>query len=92
LKGLPTSVNLGQNYPNPFNPVTSISFDLIESVQVRLQVFDTAGRVVANLVDGMLNAGRYTASFSASELPSGTYYYRLVAGNYTATKSMILLK
>jgi|GEM_PF-6714606 len=89
---LPSTYEMSQNYPNPFNPTTSINFQLVEDVHVTLQVFDVTGRVVATLVDGQLNAGHHFAEFNASNLPSGAYFYKIQAGNFSATKSMMLLK
>ncbi len=88
----PTRFALYGNYPNPFNPTTEIRFDLPESVQVRLMVYDLMGREVARLVDGPMAAGRHAATFEAKDLPSGTYLYRLTAGRYTRTGRMVLLK
>lgn len=77
---LPREVTLLQNYPNPFNPVTSITFDLPEAAEVRLEVFDVTGRRVALLVDERRQAGRYQAVFDASGLASGVYIGRLLVG------------
>ena len=83
---------LRQNYPNPFNPVTSISFDLVESGRVTLKVFNTVGQAVATVVSGEMNAGRHTVTFNASGLPSGMYLYRLETDRFSATKKMLLMK
>jgi hypothetical protein len=88
----PTEFSLSQNYPNPFNPSTKISFSLPQSVKVMLKVYDMLGRDVKTLVDGELSAGNHEAVFNASGLSSGIYIYRLVAGNFTETKRMNLLK
>ncbi len=83
-------------YPNPFNPVTTIAFEVgstaHSSQRVLLEVFNTRGRRVALLLDDSLHPGRYSVSFNAGGLPSGIYYYRLQAGNWTRTRKMILLK
>jgi hypothetical protein len=83
---------LRQNYPNPFNPSTSITFDLVESGNVSLRVFNMIGQEVATLVNGNLNSGRHTVSFDATGLPSGLYIYRIVANGYTDQKKMLLMK
>lgn len=90
--GLPMSFKLLQNYPDPFNPTTAISYRLAAVSHVTLRVYDVLGRDVAELVDERQNPGSYTVTFDASKLPSGVYFYRLNAGNYTATKKMVLTK
>ncbi|MFK7848827.1 MAG: T9SS type A sorting domain-containing protein [Rhodothermales bacterium] len=89
--GIPDTYELNGNYPNPFNPQTTIRFGLPESAQVSLQVFDVTGRVVANLVDGSLQAGSHEIQFGASDLPSGLYLYKLStpAGQFTKVMSLI---
>jgi hypothetical protein len=89
---LPGQFTLQQNYPNPFNPSTIISYDLPEAVQVRLEVFNMLGQRVATLINERKPAGAYQHSFDASALSSGTYLYRLRAGEYTETRKMMLLK
>ncbi|MBD3423126.1 MAG: T9SS type A sorting domain-containing protein [Candidatus Latescibacteria bacterium] len=83
---------LGQNYPNPFNPVTSISFTLPSAQYVSLKVYDASGRLVGTLVDGHRSAGTHRASFEALNIASGTYFYKITAGEFTATRKMILLR
>ncbi len=86
------SFELNQNYPNPFNPSTNISFDLPQSELVQLKVYNMLGQEVASLVDGRLNSGNHMVNFDASQLSSGVYIYRLVAGNHSITKKMMLIK
>ncbi len=88
----PKSYTLEQNYPNPFNPTTRISYSIVESGFVTLKVFDILGREVATLVNEVKPAGRFEVEFNASELPTGTYIYRLTAGNYQTINKMLLLK
>lgn len=88
----PSTHALNGNYPNPFNPETTINFSIEESAHVRLAVYDMLGRELEVLVDGVLNAGTYDARFDASDLPSGSYLYRLVTPTGTFTKMMMLLK
>jgi hypothetical protein len=90
--GSPTAFNLSQNFPNPFNPTTQIHYTLAEASHVRLFVYDLQGKVVADLVDGQQPAGSYAVSFNAQGLPSGTYFYRLEARQYTETKKMVVLR
>ncbi len=89
---IPESFNLYHNFPNPFNPATSIKFDIPNSGNVSLKVYDQLGNEINSLVDGFKNAGTYSISFNASELPSGVYFYKLTSGNYSVGKKMLLLK
>lgn len=92
LATLPNQLKLKQNYPNPFNPSTAIEYQLNESQQVTLQVFDLLGREVTTLVNSLQPAGSHTIEFNASNLSSGTYLYRLKAGNVSLTKTFTLIK
>ena len=83
---------LSQNYPNPFNPATTISFSLPQSGNVTLKVFNTIGEQVAELVNGFKEAGLHTLNFSASELNSGVYLYKIEAIGFIQSRKMILLK
>ncbi len=89
---VPVSYNLSQNYPNPFNPVTVISFDLPESGNTTLKVYDVLGNLVYTLVNGKLNSGKYTYEFDGANLSSGVYLYKLESGSYTDSKRMVLVK
>jgi Secretion system C-terminal sorting domain/Right handed beta helix region len=84
--------SLSQNYPNPFNPGTTIEYDLLKNSNVQIKVYDLTGREVEILVDRFLYAGHYSTIFNGSNLAGGVYFYRLIAGNFTQTKKMILLK
>ncbi|AFH47859.1 Putative aminopeptidase [Ignavibacterium album JCM 16511] len=90
----PDKFVLEQNYPNPFNPSTKISFVIPNSVRnlVTLIVYDVLGNEVATLLNEYKEAGRYEVEFNASELPSGIYYYKLSAGNFTDVKKMMVIK
>lgn len=89
---IPTRFALSQNYPNPFNPATSISFDLAKSGEVNLIVYNLMGEEVAVLQNGYLSAGSYKTTFSGADLPSGIYFCRLTAGDFTSTQKMLLTK
>lgn len=90
--GIPESVALYANYPNPFNPSTEILFDLPATSEVRLTIYDLAGREVVRLVDQVLPAGTHRATFDAAGLPSGTYLYRLVTPHGEHTRPMALIR
>ena len=89
---LSDSYTLAQNYPNPFNPSTSISFSLPASGHVTLKVYDSYGREIRTLVDGERVEGTHTVTFDASDLPSGTYLYKMQSGEFTLIKRMSFLK
>jgi len=91
-KTLPTEFGLKQNYPNPFNPTTTIEFSIPIKQNVVLEVFNVRGEKVAVIINRELNAGNYQFSFDASKLGSGLYFYKMVAGNYSSIKKMVLLK
>ncbi len=88
----PLAFKLNNNYPNPFNPSTNISYELPQSANVTITVFDITGRKVAEINEGRKTAGYYNYSFDASSLASGMYIYRLDAGSFTAIKKMTLIK
>lgn len=91
---IPKENKLHANYPNPFNPVTTFRFDLSgpSVTHTSLSVYDILGREVSNLVNSKLQPGTYEFQWDASNYPSGVYFYRLTAGNFTAVNKMILLK
>lgn len=89
---VPEGYDLSQNYPNPFNPTTNINFTIPNPGPVSLVVYDIAGKEVTTLVNEKLNPGSYEYQFDAHNLPSGTYLYRLITGDYTETKKMMLIK
>jgi len=90
--GLPTTFALRDNYPNPFNPVTQINYELPESADVKLTIFNIKGQVVSTLVENNQTAGYYTATFNAQDVSSGLYFYQIQAGSFNQTKKMILVK
>jgi len=89
---------LRQNYPNPFNPSTKISWQSPVSSRQVLKVFDVLGNEVANLIDEYKPAGRHEIEFLNVErgnipsLPTGVYFYQLIAGNFVQTKKMLILR
>ena len=83
---------LDQNYPNPFNPNTTIRFSLQSSQYVMLKVYDALGREVQALINERKERGIYEVLFSAHDLVSGIYYYRLHAGTFSETKKLVLTR
>ena len=83
---------LFDNYPNPFNPTTVISFALPKAVDVQLSVYNILGEKVTELVNKKMVAGNHSVNFTATNLSSGMYIYRLQAGNFVSVKKMLLLK
>lgn len=88
---VPTEFTLSQNYPNPFNPSTTIRYAIAKPTNVKLQIYNALGEVVATLVDREQVEGTYQFQWQPN-LPSGVYFYRLVAGGFVETKRMILMK
>jgi ligand-binding sensor domain-containing protein len=89
---IPTYFALYQNYPNPFNPSTTIEFDIPEKTNVKLIVYDILGREVETLIDKELEPGKYKINFTATNLPSGVYFYTLKTSKFTKTNKMLLIK
>jgi len=100
--GLPRSFALSQNFPNPFNPSTAIRYSIApsgnrESVATSLRIYDTRGREVRTLVAEAKRPGEYTVQWDGADdrgvrLASGTYIYRLQAGNDSSTRKMVIDK
>ncbi len=88
----PIQYQLDQNYPNPFNPSTTIRFGLPHQSYVRLVVFNALGQEVASLASEEMSAGYHAVRFDGSRLSSGVYFYRIQAGNFSATRQLMLLK
>jgi hypothetical protein len=89
---VPATYSLYQNYPNPFNPSTNIEFSLPESRSVSLKVYDMLGKEVASLMNKTMLPGTYTVQWNAGNASSGVYFYRLIAGSYSMTKKLLLLR
>ncbi|MBU1638117.1 T9SS type A sorting domain-containing protein [bacterium] len=92
LPALPTSVKLLANYPNPFNPETTIRFELNETQEIELAVYNTSGQLVRTLVAGLYEAGGHAIQFDGTELPSGVYFYSLKWNGGSSARKMVLLK
>jgi hypothetical protein len=90
----PAGFALYDNYPNPFNPSTTIQFAMPMAAHISMKVFDTLGREVATVLDEFRTAGAGTVRFDASQydIAGGVYFYRIQAGTFTQTKTMILVR
>lgn len=89
---VPKAFYLAQNYPNPFNPSTKIKFSLPKTAFTKITIYDVLGREVSLIANEELKAGSYEVSWNADNFPSGVYFYRLTAGQYTETKKMLMIK
>jgi hypothetical protein len=96
---LPVDFRLQQNYPNPFNQSTIIHYQIPEiddissiKVNVTLKIYDVLGKEIKKLIDEQKSPGKYELIFDGKGLTSGIYFYRLISGDYSITKKMILLK
>ncbi len=94
---VPAKTEIVGNFPNPFNPKTTIKFALSSAETVHLNVYDLSGRMVKTLVDGPMAAQDHEVIWdgkddSGSRVASGVYFYKLVAGDFTATEKMVMLK
>ena len=99
---LPSQTQLLANYPNPFNPETWIPFQLSQDTEVRLTIYDVAGKIVRKMELGHLTAGSYSQTEKAiywdgktetvEQVGSGAYFYQLQAGDYTETRKIVILK
>jgi hypothetical protein len=89
---IPDKFSLAQNYPNPFNPTTKINYSIAKQGFVALKIFDVTGKIVANLVGENQTPGSYSVDFIANDFPSGTYFYKLEAGDFSGVKRMVLVK
>ncbi|MBM4168945.1 MAG: T9SS type A sorting domain-containing protein, partial [Ignavibacteria bacterium] len=98
VEAVPTEFALSQNYPNPFNPSTTIKFALPTAAPVTLEIYNTLGVKVRTLIAGDMMAAKFHqitwngTDESGSVVPSGMYLYRLVAGDFKASKKMMMLK
>lgn len=89
---IPHYSKLSQNYPNPFNPTTTIQYDLPRSLEVSIDIFDILGRRIETLVNAKQQVGHHTAIWDGKNNSSGIYFYKIKAGDFTATRKMLLLR
>ncbi len=88
----PSDFALNQNYPNPFNPTTTINYQLPKASQVKINIYNLHGQLVASLINKYQKAGYYKLNWEAKNLVSGIYFYQLEAENFREIKKMTLLK
>ena len=91
-ENLPEKFSLLQNYPNPFNSMTNVKWQMLNAGYAKITVYDLMGRETAILVNEKLQAGTYEVKWDAGNLPSGVYYYKLTAGEYSEVRKMILIR
>lgn len=89
---IPAGYSLEQNYPNPFNPKTTITYTLSEQQQVLIEVFDIMGHKVSTLIDKFQQPGTHHVTLDATNLSSGVYIYRISAGDFIQSRTMLLIK
>ena len=89
---IPSKCCLHPNYPNPFNPQTVLGFELSYDSDINISIYDINGRKISTLINEYKTAGQYQATFNASDLESGIYFYRMLAGDFVDTKKMIFIK
>ncbi len=89
---LPVKTELSGSYPNPFNPTTSINYGLEKDGHVEIMIYDAAGRLVEELVNGHKDGGSYSITWNASNQASGMYFAKMVAGDVVQTQKLVLLK
>ncbi len=89
---LPDDFGLEQNFPNPFNPSTTIRYALPVDAHVKLQIFDLRGRSVQTVVNAHQMAGQHVVEFENASLPTGTYFYKMTAGDFSSVRKMVLMR
>ncbi|MBL7109883.1 MAG: T9SS type A sorting domain-containing protein, partial [Candidatus Marinimicrobia bacterium] len=87
-----TNYELGNAYPNPFNPSTTISYAVETNGRLSLQIYNITGQLIETLVNEQVEAGYHTVVWFAENQPSGIYFAKLVAGDFTKTQKLVLLK
>ena|ERR1035437_2554253 len=92
INPIPTEYSLYQNYPNPYNPTCTINYSIVKEGNVKLTVYNSLGSKVVTLLNEYKPAGNYSVNFNAGDLPSGIYFYRLEAGQFSQVKKMMLMK
>lgn len=91
-ENVPKAYALDQNYPNPFNPSTRIGFSLPRNAHVSIKLYDTIGREVQTIVEGIYSAGDHSVTMNGEDLSSGIYFYKIVSDSYVDMKKLVLIK
>ena len=86
------SYSISSIYPNPFNPETTIEYVIPKDEMVSVSIYDLQGRMVTSLSNGVQSAGYHSITWNASEMPTGLYFVKLVAGSYRETQKIMLIK
>lgn len=86
----PTALQLYQNYPNPFNTITTIRYDLNEKSYVELNIFNTNGELIENLVNKIQDTGAYHINYNAEKLTAGLYFYELKVNGFSVQNRKLL--
>lgn len=89
---IPDDFEMAQNYPNPFNAQTEIQYSLPRDSHVKIVIYNMLGQITENLVDEEQSAGVHDVIWDASHVPTGVYFYRIVASEFTQTRKMLLMK
>jgi plastocyanin len=89
---IPDKFEVSQNYPNPFNARTAIEYALPQDSHVRLVIYNLLGQNIESLVDQSQTAGIHQVIWNAADVPTGVYFYRIEAGDFTQTRKMLLAK
>jgi hypothetical protein len=92
LNSTPSEYSLKQNFPNPFNPKTNIKFDLPESGQTNISVYNIQGKLVKIILNNYIDMGYHSIQFDASNLSSGLYFYKLRSGSFSQIRRMLIIK
>jgi hypothetical protein len=97
INDIPSTFQLKQNYPNPCNPTTKIEYQLSKPSNVKINIYDSVGKLVKELINEQSNSGNYSAVWNGKDnygntVASGTYFYQIQAGDFVQAKKMILLK
>ena len=93
---IPDKYSISQNYPNPFNPETTIKYALPVESDVSIKIYDNLGKEIETLVNGRKEAGYHSIIWNAKEVPSGIYFYKMIAGNgkekFIKVKKLMIMK
>ena len=89
---IPEDYALHPSYPNPFNPITNISYSLPIDTKVKLEVYNINGELINTLHNGIKTAGNHSIEWNAEGYPSGVYFVKLIADEFTQTQKLMLIK